>query len=186
MGGRSTIAGPSGCGKSTLLKCVLGFEQPAAGSIRLFGAELKAASVWGLRRKLAWVPQEPELGEGTAREFLAHMFGYRTNRGDAGRLGRADELAREFLLDGSILGQPVGRLSGGEKQRVALIAALLLERPLLLVDEPFSALDPEARAAVRNHLSQLQAAIICAAHEPLGLDGEQVVRLGAGRRRDDD
>jgi ABC-type multidrug transport system ATPase subunit len=176
-GARCTFTGPSGCGKSTLMKCVLGFEQPTDGTIRLFGMDLRPETVWDLRRKAAWVPQEAELGDGTAREFLSRAFSYRANRGGRERLSRADKLSREFLLDPSTLDQPVGRLSGGEKQRVALIAALLLDRPLLLLDEPFSALDSSSRAAVLRRLSRLPAAIVCAAHEPIGLDGERTVPL---------
>ena len=181
------LVGSSGCGKSTFLKCLLGFEEPAAGEIEVLGARLSPSTVWSLRRQVAWVPQEPELGDGTAWEFLSHLFRYRANRGLSGRLARAGEMARSFLLDGSVLNQPVTKLSGGEKQRVVLIAALLLDRPLLLLDEPFSALDRESRRAVIDHLSQLSATVICVSHEPVGFpDGEQAVALAppGGRRGD--
>ncbi|MCC5843219.1 MAG: ATP-binding cassette domain-containing protein [Verrucomicrobia bacterium] len=75
-GERVVLRGPSGCGKSTLLRCILGFANPDTGSIRIFGEELTASSVWPLRQKLAYVPQEPELGDGRGRDALERPFHY--------------------------------------------------------------------------------------------------------------
>jgi len=186
-GGRCTLTGPSGCGKSTLLKCLLGFERVAAGTIEVLGTSMEPSSVWGLRRQVAWVPQEPELGDGTAREFLGRLFGYRANRGQAERLDRVDALARDFLLDPGLLDQPLNRLSGGEKQRVALISALLLDRPLLLLDEPFSGLDAEARCRVTDRIARMPGTVITVSHEPAGFGvAEQVVALAFGEGRSSD
>lgn len=177
-GSRSTLTGPSGCGKSTLLKCLLGFEQPAAGSIDILDMPVSPSSVWSLRQQVAWVPQEPELGDGKAHDFLRRAFSYRANRALSDPFPRAAELAKEFLLADGVLDQPIHRLSGGEKQRIALISALVLERPLLLLDEPYSALDAEARRRVAEAIARTSATVITASHEPLVLEGdEQVVAL---------
>jgi len=179
VGSRSTVTGPSGSGKSTLLKCLLGFEQPAAGSIDVLGTRVGHSTIWNLRKQVAWVPQEPELGDGTALDYLRRAFSYRANRALTDPFPRAAQLAEEFLLTGGIFDQSIHRLSGGEKQRVALISALLLDRPLLLLDEPFSAIDPEARRCVAAAIARTPATVITAAHVPVGLDDEeQVVALG--------
>jgi ABC-type lipoprotein export system ATPase subunit len=98
------------------------------------------------------VPQEPELGDLTAEEFIRMPFRYRANRGLDWEEGRLRELCAAFHLERGILSQSSRKLSGGEKQRVALIAALMLQRQLYLFDEITSALDEEARAAVADHL----------------------------------
>ncbi len=185
-GARCTLTGPSGSGKSTLLRCILGFTEPAAGEIRIFGAPLSPRTVWPLRRKMAWVPQEPELGNGTALEAIIRPLRYRANRGLGARGRRIRELAAHFGLPEDVLGTPVTKLSGGEKQRVALIAALVLDRPLLLLDEASSALDPDSRAVVAAHLRSLEkTAIVSVAHDPDRFPlGGRVVELPVTRQPD--
>ncbi|MCP5116313.1 MAG: ATP-binding cassette domain-containing protein [bacterium] len=175
-GGVCSLVGPSGCGKSTLLKAMLGFAEPAAGSIEVLGGEIDHKWAWEVRRRVAWVPQEPDLGAGTAEEALRWPFAYGANRALQWRRGRAEELCRRFLLGVSALDSQVSELSGGEKQRVAIIGALLLERRLLLLDEPFSALDREAKEAAMAVLSEAAKTVVCASHEPVGFgEREQVV-----------
>ncbi len=185
-GARCTLTGPSGCGKTTLLKCILGFAEPDAGEIRIFGTALMPRTVWELRRRVAWVPQEPELGAGTALDAIVRPLRFRANRGLGARGRRIRELAAAFGLAEGVLETPVTKLSGGEKQRIALVAALLLERPLLLLDEASSALDPESRAAVAAYLRSLEdTTILSVAHDPdLFPLGGPVVRLPATRQSD--
>jgi len=175
LGARCTVIGPSGCGKSTLLKCLLGFEQPSVGSIEILGSLVTPVSVWDLRRRITWVPQEPEFGDGTPRDYLGRIFSYRANRGLPDPITRVAELTREFQLSGGILDQPIDRLSGGEKQRIAIISALLLERPLVLLDEPFSAIDAGVRRCVAEAIARTKATVVSASHEPLGLNAEERV-----------
>lgn len=166
-GQHCTLTGPSGCGKSTLLKCLLGFWRPAAGRIELLGTRMNAASVWELRRRVAWVAQEPELGEGTVLDALQRPFGYKANKELSASLERLHGLLESFLLGEEILDQPVARLSGGEKQRIAMIAALLLERPILLLDEASSALDATSRQAVAGYLARrTSTTILSVSHNP--------------------
>jgi ABC-type lipoprotein export system ATPase subunit len=144
------------------------------------------SSVWALRRKIAWVAQEPELGNGRALEVLERPFQYRSNRERAGNLKRTAELAGALGLDEGLLHQPVRELSGGEKQRVAILSALLLERPVLLLDEAASALDPESRDAAAELLRSLVGTtILSVSHnvEKFHLGGE-IVAVGPPEARD--
>ncbi len=176
-GGAATLVGPSGGGKSSVLKTVMGFVEAASGTVEVFGIGLTPDTVWDVRRRVAWVPQEPDLGDGAAEEALRTPFEYRANRQLEWQRESAEQLCRRLLLSGGVLDQPVAKLSGGEKQRIAIIGALLLERQLLLLDEPFSALDREAREAVMEVLAEDGQTVVCASHEPLGLgEREQVVR----------
>ncbi len=152
-GRKATLVGPSGSGKSTLLLALLGFVAPTEGTIRIFGEELTASSVWRLRTRMAYVSQEPELGEGTVRQILNHPFTFKNNRHLKDNMERAPELMEKLYLPGHLLDKDITSLSGGEKQRVALISAMLLEREILLLDEASSALDQGAKQAVIDLLS---------------------------------
>ncbi len=179
-GEHCTITGPSGSGKSTLLKCLLGLARPASGRIEVFGAELNQASVWSLRRKMAWVDQEPDLGDGTAGDALRRPFQFRANRSLTPASARLRDLLRRFCLDPEIVDQPVATLSGGEKQRIALVSAILLQRPVLLLDEASSALDPDSRSAVAHYCASTPATILSVAHDPEQFHlGGRIIRLAA-------
>lgn len=161
-GERVMLRGPSGCGKSTLLRCVLGFATPDAGSVRIFGEELTPSSVWSLRQKLAYVPQEPELGDGSAGDALERPFHYHANRHLRDRLKEIPDMLDKLGLPSSVLDKDIRSLSGGEKQRLALAGALLLGRSLLLLDEATSALDPENKQRVGALLADLPGLTVLA------------------------
>jgi ABC-type bacteriocin/lantibiotic exporter with double-glycine peptidase domain len=154
-GEKVVITGDSGCGKSTVLRAILGFAVPDAGSIRIGGELLDEHSVWGMRTRLAYVGQEPELGAGPARDALTKAFEYHANTSLKDNLKRVPELAKHFNLESEILDKDVSALSGGEKQRVALIAAILLDRKIYLLDEATSALDKANRRVVGDYFRSL-------------------------------
>lgn len=150
-GQRVRVAGPSGCGKSTLLKSLMGFVSPASGTIHIDGVELNEVSVWMLRQKLAYLAQEPDLGTGRVSERLREPFGYRHNAGvrfDHDVLNRWMDF---FYLSEGVLQKDIKTLSGGEKQRLAVILAVMLGRTIFLLDEPVSAMD----AASRQRFTQM-------------------------------
>ena len=154
-GEKVVLAGPSGSGKSSLLACLLGFLRPAAGQIAIQGEPLTPKSIWHLRRALALVQQEPDIGEQTAEAWIREPFTFRANEALRDRLDRLPGLLPRLRLDPALLRRKGTDLSGGEKQRIALAAALLLDRPVLLLDEPASALDPDSRQAVYDCLAGL-------------------------------
>lgn len=166
-GRKALLTGPSGCGKSTVLRCLLGFVVPQAGSIRIAGAPLTAQSVWALRRHLAYVGQEPDLGTGIVREILEQPFHYHANVSLRGNLDRVPKLFDTFGLPQAYLNKAIGDLSGGEKQRVALISALLLDRNIFLLDEVTSALDRASKQIVADYFrSRSEATVLFVAHDP--------------------
>lgn len=150
-GAKALLTGPSGSGKSTVLRCLLGFVTPETGSVHIQGTPLTPETVWSLRRHLAYVGQEPDLGPGTVSQILERPFHYRANAALKDNVQRVPALFERFRLDLHLLEKEAGDLSGGEKQRVALIAALLLDRRIFLLDEVTSALDPASRDAVIDH-----------------------------------
>jgi putative ABC transport system ATP-binding protein len=147
-GDKIIITGGSGSGKSTILHCILGFVFPREGTIYIDGQQLTHESVWQLRHKLAYVAQEPDLGEGTLREALKRPFSYKANHHLTSNLSRTEELFEQFHLPNDLLQKNVSRLSGGEKQRGAIVSAILLGRKIFLLDEVCSALDKTTRRSV--------------------------------------
>ena len=156
------VTAPSGTGKSTLLQCVLGFLTPQSGTITLGGEPINEQSIWALRLQMSYVAQEPVLGNGAVQDVLARPFSYHANHELRGNLDRVPNLLKQLYLPQEIVDQQVDSLSGGEKQRIALIAALLLDRPLLLLDEISASLDRDSAEAVFTTLAGLQEQTILA------------------------
>jgi ABC-type bacteriocin/lantibiotic exporter with double-glycine peptidase domain len=153
QGQKILLAGRSGSGKSSLLRSLLGFIIPQQGVMKIEGVPLDGKSVWRLRRRIGYVAQESQLGEGVVWELLQRPFSWKANhslRYDAEQTAR---LCRQFYLPETLLDKKFSELSGGEKQRVALISAILLQRPIYLLDEATSALDAESKKAVLDYFA---------------------------------
>jgi putative ABC transport system ATP-binding protein len=182
MGEKATLTGRSGSGKTTVLRCILGFVVPDGGAIHIDGEALTARSVWHLRRKLAYVAQEPELGDGTVRDVVERPFAYHANADLRDNLDRVDDLFGEFLLPRSLLGDDVTTLSAGEKQRVAIVSAVLLDRRIILLDEASSALDKTSEKAIADYFgSRDDLTVLSVSHNPEGLSfSGQLVELSGG------
>jgi putative ABC transport system ATP-binding protein len=128
------------------------------------------------------VPQEPDLSDMKAEGVLHECFDYKANHDSKGNLGNVPKLLERFGLPQEILKQQTRELSGGEKQRLVMIAAVLLDRPLILLDEASSALDPESgRLAIDYFRSRDDLSILAVSHdrEWEGL-ADTVVDLGNG------
>jgi putative ABC transport system ATP-binding protein len=180
-GERVTLTGRSGSGKTSILRCILGFTIPDEGAVFVGGERLTCASVWPLRAKLAYVAQEPDLGPGTVTEILERPFLYRANRALRKNLDWTPELFDRFMLGRDLLNQPVTQLSGGEKQRVALISSILLDRRIFLLDEVSSALDSAAKSAVLEYFRpQDDLAVMSVSHDTQSFN-DRIVDITAAR-----
>ncbi|MFC8850029.1 MULTISPECIES: ABC transporter ATP-binding protein [unclassified Micromonospora] len=145
------VLGPSGCGKTTLLRCVAGFERADSGGIAVAGRPVAADRVHvpPHRRRVAVVPQEGALFPHLS---VADNVGYGLDRA-ARRSGRVEEVLALVGLGGYGPRMP-HQLSGGQQQRVAVARALAPRPPLVLLDEPFSALDAQLRTELRADVRQ--------------------------------
>lgn len=135
------LIGPNGAGKSTLLKVILGLQPPSGGSVRILGRESKRGDrlVGYVPQKLYLDPQVPLRGRDLVALGLdGHKWGIPLHRKERRR--RVDEML-EAVDAQRFADSPVGRLSGGEQQRLLIAQALLTDPKLLLLDEPLSNLD---------------------------------------------
>lgn len=148
-GGFTAVVGPSGCGKSTLLSLIAGLMIPESGDIRLNGKPLTENA-----SNIGYMLQHDHLFEWRT-VYRNILLGAEINRSlDAGTKKKADALLEQYGLKPFARAKP-SQLSGGMRQRAALIRTLLLDPELLLLDEPFSALDYQTRLTVSDDIGQI-------------------------------
>jgi len=153
-GTRVAIVGPSGSGKTTLLRLVAGFDVPDRGRIAMGGQTLTdgARAVPAHERGIGVVAQDGALFPHLS---VGENIGFGLPRRDPDRRNRIAEMLAMVELDGSMLERRPDQLSGGQQQRVALARAMATRPRLMLLDEPFSALDTALRASLRDAVSKL-------------------------------
>ena len=153
-GSRTAIVGPSGSGKTTLLRLIAGFEVPDSGRVTLGGQLLADGpnAVPAHLRGIGFVPQDGAL---FPHLTIAGNVGFGLPRGTVNRDERIAELMDMVALDLAMLKRRPHEISGGQQQRVALARALAQRPRLMLLDEPFSALDTGLRASTRKAVAQL-------------------------------
>ncbi len=151
------LVGPSGCGKTTSLKMVNRLIEPTSGQILIDGRDISAEQPVQLRRRIGYVIQQvglfPHQTVGANVATVPRLLGW--PRADIER--RVDELLAVVGLEpADYRARYPAQLSGGERQRVGVARALAADPPLLLMDEPFGAVDPIARERLQNELLRLQ------------------------------
>jgi ABC-type multidrug transport system fused ATPase/permease subunit len=184
-GERVALTGPSGAGKSTLLRAVLGFVGLDGGRVLIGGVDLRDLDLDAWRGRVAYVPQRPHLFAGTVAGNI--------------RLGRPDASARAVREAAAAAGAaefietlplgydtPLGErglgLSAGQRQRLAIARAYLLDAPIVVMDEPTARLDLASEALVAEAARRLldgRTALLVAHRPALVAVADRVVRLGA-------
>ena len=172
------FVGPSGCGKTTTLKMINRLIEPTSGSIVIGGQDVTGMDGDELRRNIGYVIQAgglfPHMTVGTNIGLVPKMQGW-----DKQRIAdRVDELLELVSLDPDTYRDRYPKeLSGGQQQRVGVARALAADPPVLLMDEPFGAVDPITRQRLQNELlniqAELQKTIVCVTH-----DFDEAVKLG--------
>jgi osmoprotectant transport system ATP-binding protein len=172
VGSGETVAliGPSGCGKTTALKLVNRLLEPDAGSVRVLGRDVRGEDPIALRRKLGYVIQEgglfPHWDVRENVETVPRLLGWPEEK----RRRRAEELLDMVSLPpAEFAGRRPRQLSGGQRQRVGVARALAADPPIVLMDEPFGALDPIARRGLQREFldwkRRLGKAVLLVTHD---------------------
>jgi ATP-binding cassette subfamily B protein len=189
VGAGETVAlvGASGSGKSTILSLLQRFYDVNAGSIRVDGIDIRDVRLAELRRRFAYVEQEPTIFAGTVAENI--RFG-RPEATDA----EVEAAARAALVHDFVADLPLGyrtvvgergvTLSGGQKQRLAIARAILKDAPILLLDEATSALDAQSERLVQmalEHLMQGRTTLVIAHRLATIRDADAILVLDNGR-----
>ena len=163
------LLGSSGCGKSTILRLILGLLTPDRGSVRVGGSLMTAATRTELVAKMGYVVQEgalyPHLTARRNVSLVADARGWSRDR----IVDRVRELVELVGLDDQIMQKYPNELSGGQRQRIGLMRALMLDPPILLLDEPLGSLDPLVRDTLQGQLkeifSELRKTVILVTHD---------------------
>ena len=187
LGTRLGIAGASGAGKSTLINLLTRFYDPTEGEVRLDGVDLRDFKLEDLRRQFAVVPQDPVLFSTS----IAENIGYAKPGAPRDELIAAAQAANahEFIVRlpqgyDTQVGERGVQLSGGQRQRIAIARAFLKDSPVLILDEPTSAVDLETEAAIVGALERLQQGrtVVIISHRPTTLAGcSAVLTIEHGR-----
>ncbi|UOG76981.1 ATP-binding cassette domain-containing protein [Hymenobacter tibetensis] len=190
------LLGPSGCGKTTLLKTLNRLVEPDAGTVEVQGQDVRAQRPEELRRGIGYVIQQvgllPHLTVAENVAVVPKLLGH-----PAAQIQARTEalLTRLHLAPERYANQYPRQLSGGQQQRVGLARALAANPPIILLDEPFGALDPITRAGIRREFRELdelrQKTVVLVTHDVteafeladriMLLDGGQVQQLGTPR-----
>jgi len=190
------LLGPSGCGKTTLLKMLNRLIEPTSGSVEVNGLEVRAQRPEQLRRGMGYVIQQVGLlphytvaeNIGIVPRLLGHAPAAIVQRTEA-------LLTRLHLPPERFANQYPQQLSGGQQQRVGLARALAADPPIILLDEPFGALDPITRASIRREFRELdelrRKTVVLVTHDVVEafeladrialLDGGRIQQLGTPR-----
>ncbi|MGH3472615.1 MAG: ATP-binding cassette domain-containing protein [Nocardioidaceae bacterium] len=173
-----TLVGPSGCGKSTTLKMINRLIEPTTGTIELDGEDVTHVNAVHLRRRIGYVIQQiglfPHQNVRANVATLPRLLGWDRKR----TIARVDELLETMGLDPATFGDRYPRqLSGGQQQRVGVARALAADPDVLLMDEPFGAVDPIVRSRLQDQFLEIQErlakTVVFVTH-----DIEEAVRLG--------
>ena len=186
-GQTTVLIGPSGCGKSTLLRLMVGLILPDEGQVVINDAPLTPENVQTRRHEIGYVIQDgglfPHLTAAQNVSLLAKFLG----RSPADIARRMDELANLVQLPPESLSRYPANLSGGQRQRVGLMRALMLDPPLLLLDEPLGALDPitrsELQAQLKDIFARLRKTVVLVTHDmgEAAYFGDAIVLVRSGK-----
>jgi len=178
-----SITGPSGSGKSTFLKLCSHLISPVEGEIQFKGKDLNDYNPAELRRRIAYCFQTPFLFGETVRENMDFPFIVRNAKPDHRRV---NELLSLFQMENEYLDKEVKNLSGGEKQRLALIRSLIFEPEILLLDEVTSSLDAN-NALIAEHviamMNEKGISVLWVTHNPEQIQkyANRLLTLEAGK-----
>ncbi|MHA4989942.1 ABC transporter ATP-binding protein [Cetobacterium somerae] len=166
-GEKVLISGVSGKGKTTLLKLLLGFNTPNSGNILVDNLELNEQNINIIRNKIGYMPQSTPFLNINVEKLIHTIFNYKENLKIKLDMNIFIKTLKEFNLDSSILSKDINQLSGGEKQRIAFVIIILLDRKIWILDEITSSLDQDMKEKVINYILNTNKTVILVSHDKI-------------------
>jgi osmoprotectant transport system ATP-binding protein len=183
----SVLIGPSGCGKSTILRLINRLLLPYTGDIFIDGKKIDESSIRLYRLKMGYVIQEgglfPNMTANQNISLMASRLKWTKDKINA----RLKDLAELTQFPHESLNRFPGQLSGGQRQRVSLMRAIMLDPDILLLDEPFGALDPLIRSGLHESMleifKRLQKTVLMVSHDlhEAAYLGDEIILLDKGQ-----
>ena len=185
-GSTGVIIGPSGCGKTTLVRVVMGLVSPDQGQVRFNGEVLGQKNTSEIRHRIGYVVQGgalfPHMTAWSNVALMPKYLGWSST--EISR--KVNSLTELMDLPSEVLNQYPGELSGGQRQRVSLMRALVLDPEVLVLDEPFGALDPIVRFQLQTHLRtlfrRLRKTVLMVTHDiaEAAFFGDEIILMRSG------
>ena len=176
-GEKVLLYGKSGTGKTSIIRLVLGFVQADEGQV-LFAGKDVTETITTVRTQTAYVPQDMDISDGSIAEFVTNVFSLKANA----KLYE-DPIAEftlrlaDFDLEQDILTKDMSEVSGGEKQRAVIIIAAMLDREVLLLDEPTASLDKALKHKIAKRIANSKKTTIIVSHDDIWLDMDNVTLI---------
>jgi putative ABC transport system ATP-binding protein len=188
QGEAAVITGESGSGKSTVLRTIIGENRPESGRVVIDGRPLLPENLTTIRRQVFYLPQDVfAIGDETSRDYLTGPFALAVNRERRFDEDRALQVFDALKLKHQMMDRPLKLLSGGERKRLGLALGVLLERPLILLDEPTASVDGENRTNMVDLILGISGATVLAVSHDAELNRrfDRVLNLVGGRLREE-
>ncbi len=169
------LYGHSGIGKTTLFKLLLGYSKPDKGKILYNENELDEHIIWEIRKNVSYVPQNLDIFDDRVCDFIDKVFSYKHNYHKSYSKDNLNKLLLILNLNEKILTKNFQKLSGGEKQRIAIIICILLERNIYLLDEITSSLDGKLKNIVIDIFTkEIEGIVLAISHDPEWLKSKNI------------
>lgn len=160
------FSAPSGSGKTSLLRLIMGFSDPDEGKILFNQKEVKTENLHRIRKKIGYLSQDIDFPNGKVAAVFQEIFNYSANKHIHYSERTMIEKLKEVDLSKEILHKNTSDISGGERQRLGWVLIMLLERSVLLLDEPTSAMDDKQKQFFIDYISKTKKTVICVSHDP--------------------
>jgi putative ABC transport system ATP-binding protein len=181
QGEKAVLCGKSGSGKSSVLRTLIGLHALKSGTVYFQEEPLTPKSVQSIRSSIAYIGQEPMLGADDVKEALLLPFQFKAHHHQWPSDKQLVDVLYRLQLPADILNAKSSRISGGEKQRIALARGLLLDKTVYLLDEVTSALDSESKQAVFDVFSDSELTVLSVTHDSDWIErSDMVFELEAG------
>lgn len=164
-GEKILISSPSGSGKTTLLKLLMGFEVPVSGEIYVDGIQLNENSINNIRERIGYLSQKMTFRNLSVISLIKEILSYKSNNKIKFDFEKIEKILDFLNLETDILAKEISQLSGGEKQRIGFLVAVILDRDIWVFDEITSSLDMDLKEKVMDYIGDTNKTVIMITHD---------------------